>query len=525
MATGAELTYNTNATAVQMANAIFGDGVTVVSASYTGDNRSSAIYSNGDARSPDATPGDTGVILSTGYAASFTQSSGDPNRSTQTSTNTNGVDNNAAFNALSGTRTYDAAWLDVDFIPTGNLMTIQFSFASEEYPEYISSIYNDLVGVWVNGAPVDMVIGNGDTSVTNINGINNQNLYVSNTNDAYNTEMDGFTVTMTLTFPVNVGVVNSIRIGIADVSDSSYDSNLLIAGNSVQTTVVAVEDLKQMFPNQSKVLDVLANDVNFTGGALSITHINGVPVVAGQTVTLASGEQITLNSDGTLTLQTDADVDVVNFTYGIQSSTGQTDTGIVTINTVPCFVTGTLIATPCGPVPVDALRPGDLVLTQDEGAQPLRWIGQRQVEARGEFAPIRIAAGTFGPHQTLMVSPQHRVLVRDPLAELLFGDTEVLVAAKDLVNGSTVTIAEGGTVIYVHILFDRHQVVWSEGLATESFLPGPQVMAGFDAAVQQEICALFPELDLATGAGYSPSARRLLKGFEAKVLFSLAEAA
>jgi len=230
MATGAELTYDTGASAMQMANAIFGDGVTVVSASYTGDKDSSAIYSNGDARSPDATPGDTGVILSTGDAKSFTQSSGDPNRATNTSTNTSGVNNNSDFNALAGTSTYDASWLDVDFVPTGNVMTMQFSFSSEEYPEYINSAYNDVFGVWVNGSHVPISVGNGTTSVTNINGANNANLVVSNTGDAYNTEMDGFTITMTLTVPVNVGVVNSIRIGVADATDSNYDSNVLIVG-------------------------------------------------------------------------------------------------------------------------------------------------------------------------------------------------------------------------------------------------------------------------------------------------------
>ena len=68
MATGAELSYNTGASAVAMANAIFGTGVTVVGASYSGDSRASAIYSNGDALAPGVTPSDTGVILSTGQA-------------------------------------------------------------------------------------------------------------------------------------------------------------------------------------------------------------------------------------------------------------------------------------------------------------------------------------------------------------------------------------------------------------------------------------------------------------------------
>ncbi len=53
--------------------------------------------------------------------------------------------------------------------------------------------------------------------------------------------MDGFTVTMTLTMVVTPGQVNSIRIGIADVLDSQYDTNVLIAGNSVQTVLVAAD--------------------------------------------------------------------------------------------------------------------------------------------------------------------------------------------------------------------------------------------------------------------------------------------
>src|SRR5690606_33943876 len=197
--------------------------------------------------------------------------------------------------------------------------------------------------------------------VNNISPSNNNNQYVDNTGDQFNTEMDGFTLTMTLTIPVNPGVVNSIRIGIADVSDARYDSNLLIAADSVQTTLVAIDDNKTMYLGQSKTLDLLANDQNTTGGTLTITHINGVAVTAGQSVVLPSGDTITLNADGTVTVTADGDADDVHFTYNVQSSTGQTDVGIVTIDTIPCFVAGTLIRTPSGEVPVEMLNPGDLV--------------------------------------------------------------------------------------------------------------------------------------------------------------------
>ncbi len=71
---------------------------------------------------------------------------------------------------------------------------------------------------------------------------------------------------------------------------------------------------------------------------------------------------------------------------------------------------------------------------------------------------------------------------------------------------------------YVHILFDEHQVIYSEGLLTESFLPGPQTMNGFETDTVNEICALFPELDPETGLGYGAAARTSLKAFEAQLL-------
>lgn len=524
MATGAELTYQTNASALAMANAIFGSGVTVNGASYSGPAASSAIYSNGQL-SPGVVPSNTGVILSTGNVVDFTQSNGDPNRSAGTTTNTSGVDNNAQFNAIAGTRTYDAVWLDVDFTPVGNTMTMSFVFASEEYPEYINSQFNDVVGVWVNGTHVPITVGNGVTSVNNINGNTQQNLFVNNTNDAYNTEMDGFTVTLTLTMPVNPGVLNSIRIGVADAADSSYDSNLLIGGDSVQTTLVAIDDSVNLNPNGVKTLDVLSNDIKQPGATLTITHINGVAVTVGSTITLPSGQTVKLNADGTFTITGDGQIETKNFTYTVSDGLGNSDIGFVKINSIPCFVAGTAIRTPYGEVAVETLLPGDLVMTQDDGPQPLRWIGRRTVAATGSFAPVHIRAGTFGQHRDLMVSPLHRILIRDSLSELLFGEAEVLISAKDLVNDHSVRYVTGGDVEYVHLLFDRHQVIFSEGLATESFLPGPQTTKSFEAGIVAEICALFPQIDPETGHGYSPAARRTLRSFEAQLLLSSGKAA
>lgn len=526
MVAGVEIPIDRGASATEMAQTIFGDGVQVISASYTGDRDSSGIYTNGDSISPGVMPSDTGVMFSTGDLRGFTNNNGSQsNQSASTTTSSSGPNGVADFNAAAGARTFDASYLDVDFIPTGDMMTMQFVFASEEYPEFADGAFQDFVGVWINGNLVPLSVGDGDIDPNNLNAGSASNLFIDNTQDQFNTEMDGFTATLTLTIPVNSGQLNSIRIGIADVSDSNYDSTLLIAGDSVQTTLVALDDSTTLFPDGTRTLDVLANDINNTAGTLTITHLNGQAVVAGDIVTLNSGQQLLLNADGTIEVVGDGNTEVFNFTYGVQSSTGQTDVGIVTVDSVPCFVAGTLIRTPMGEVAVETLVPGDLVMTQDDGAQPLRWIGQRRVAAQGEFAPIRIAANTFGSHRELLLSPLHRVLIRDSLAELLFGEDEVLVAARDLVNDHSVRRVEGGMVDYVHILFDRHQVVFSEGLATESFLPGPQITHNFEAEIVQEICTLFPEIDPETGHGYSPAARRTLKRYEARLLMSQGRAA
>ena len=527
MVAGVELTYNTSASATAMAEAIFGDSVQVVSASYTGATSSSAIFSNGDTISPGVVPGSSGVILSTGNAASFTSTGSQSNTSTQTTTNTSGPNNVASFNEAAGTSTYDASYLDVSFIPTGDVMTIQFVFASEEYPEYSNSIYNDVVLVEVNGEIIPLSVTQSAPSVIGVNQTNNVNLYNDNTQDQYNTEMDGFTVTMTMTIPVTAGEVNTIRIGIADASDSNYDSNLLIAADSIQTDLVAIQDDVTMQEGVTKVVDVLANDLNATGGTMVITHINGIAVVAGDTVNLQTGQSVTLNADGTFSITTDSDNDTVSFTYETAAVSGtgavlETDVGFVTVTTVPCFVAGTAIATPAGPRAVEALGPGDLVLTKDAGAQPVRWAGRRRVAATGRMAPILIEAGTFGEHGTLMVSPLHRILVTGGLAELLFAEPEVLVAARDLVNDRSVRRIEGGEVEYVHIMFDAHQVVFAEGLATESFLPGPQTTRLFEREIVEEICAIFPELDPMTGAGYGPAARRTLCAYEGRLIARVA---
>jgi len=182
-----------------------------------------------------------------------------------------------------------------------------------------------------------------------------------------------------------------------------------------------------------------------------------------------------------------------------------------------CFGTGTMIATARGQAAVEDLSAGDLVHTLDHGLQPIRWAGARAVPAIGRFAPICIKQGALGNHADLYVSPQHRILLRNARAELYFGENEVLVPAKHLVNGKTIISAPGGTVTYCHLLFDTHEIVLSEGIPSESLHPNRQSLKGVSKQSRDEIYTLFPELAL-HARGICSTARPCLKKREAAIL-------
>ena len=183
---------------------------------------------------------------------------------------------------------------------------------------------------------------------------------------------------------------------------------------------------------------------------------------------------------------------------------------------VVCFVRGTLIKTEFGVVPVEELVEGMLVLTRDHGLQPVRWIGARMLDAETlrlhpNMRPIRIRTGALGentPTRDLLVSPQHRILVRSKIAQRMFGAMEVLVAAKQLCQLQGIDIADDvSEVEYFHFLFDQHEVVYSNGAETESLYTGPQALKSVGPAALEEIVTLFPQLK---NAETVPSAAREL---------------
>ncbi len=172
-------------------------------------------------------------------------------------------------------------------------------------------------------------------------------------------------------------------------------------------------------------------------------------------------------------------------------------------DTPPCFTPGTLIETADGPRRIEGLCPGDLVLTRDHGLQPLRWVGRVRLSPahlarHPEHLPVSFAPGSLGqglPLRQLLLSPQHRLLITGWQAELLFAQEEVLVPAIALRNDASIQRDMATTGIsYLHLLFDRHEIIFAEGTAVESLHAPWLTTAPLPPALRAELEALFPEI-------------------------------
>jgi hypothetical protein len=241
-------------TAESMAQALVGSGggVTISDAVFTGAKVSAGTFSGG----ADIIGFESGIILSTGNIASVAGPNNAEDSSTINSSDPSSGDADltalATGEGQTGT-TYDAAVLTFSFVPNGDHVYFDFVFASEEYPEYVHSDYNDVFAFYVNGTNCALV-NDQPVSINTINNANpkesavtrppnvavNPELYIDNSpstdgSSPRNTQMDGLTRVLTCAAPVNRGVENTLKLAIADTGDSKYDSNVFIRAGSLTT--------------------------------------------------------------------------------------------------------------------------------------------------------------------------------------------------------------------------------------------------------------------------------------------------
>ncbi|MCZ4267792.1 Hint domain-containing protein [Rhodobacteraceae bacterium G21628-S1] len=136
---------------------------------------------------------------------------------------------------------------------------------------------------------------------------------------------------------------------------------------------------------------------------------------------------------------------------------------------------------------IETLQPGDRVLTRNSGARTITWVGQTTVRAVGEMAPILIREGALNNARDLLVSPDHRLMIYQRSDVLGTGRHELMIRARDLVNGESVVVQDGGFIDYYQILFNHHHIIYAEGIAAESMLVDAVTRPALPEDIQRKV--------------------------------------
>lgn len=162
---------------------------------------------------------------------------------------------------------------------------------------------------------------------------------------------------------------------------------------------------------------------------------------------------------------------------------------------IVCFASDVMVESARGVVPVGAIMAGDCIRTLPRGQlKQVLWCGQFEVDSQElirdpHSRPIRIFGHGAGD---LRVSRQHRVALSHPQLELLFGHASMFIPAHWLVDAA---LAEVDTarqpVTYVHLMFERHEVLMAHGFAVESLLVGDMVKCSADQRMQHQLQAAY----------------------------------
>lgn len=165
---------------------------------------------------------------------------------------------------------------------------------------------------------------------------------------------------------------------------------------------------------------------------------------------------------------------------------------------------GANIRTPCGARRIELVRPGDLIVTRDNGLQAVRLIWSREIRkleftANPAAAPVHLsprAVGPMMPSKDITIASDHRVLVPGYRLQGQNDTTCCLVGAAQLAQSSDAAYADTSARVkrFYTLVFDSPQIFACNGLPVESFQAGAKQIAGLKANLRSELVDLFPQL-------------------------------
>lgn len=214
-----------------LAQTLVGSGITIVGTpTFVGSPQAAGTFTGG----PVSTIGfSSGILLTTGLAASAASSyAGADLPSTDL-----GYPGDPGLTTLVGNSTFDATVLQFSFTSTAPTVFFKYTFASAEYPTYENSNFNDVFAFYVNGVNYALIPNTQlPVSVNAVNSTQNSQYFRGYNTTGSPSPYGGQTVVLTFSAPVSTTSVNTIRLAIADTSDSILDSAVFIQAGSFSTT-------------------------------------------------------------------------------------------------------------------------------------------------------------------------------------------------------------------------------------------------------------------------------------------------
>lgn len=244
-------------------NVLVGTGVTVSNITYTGSANSIGAFTTG------ATPTNlgltSGIIMSTGFVNGANATSIPPAIGCAATNFESSISSSASdpdLQALVSSTISDACVLQFDFLPLSDTIKFRYVFASEEYPEFVCSTFNDVFGFFVTGAnpaggnytaknialipgtalPVAInTVNTGTNSGSDPSCVLLYSMYYVNNTGGTSIVFDGFTTVLTAWCKVIPCTPYHIKLAIGDAGDESYDSGVFLEANSFSTSAVTMQ--------------------------------------------------------------------------------------------------------------------------------------------------------------------------------------------------------------------------------------------------------------------------------------------
>ncbi|MBO9474765.1 Hint domain-containing protein [Shimia sp. R10_1] len=306
--------------------------------------------------------------------------------------------------------------------------------------------------------------------------------------------------------PANDGITEKIYLNGDDWDPGKDDSFKLSFGKGNDDTSIVYLDLAEFETSPEITASSCGDeDIIHLTNAIAIGEIgNYLPLASffdGDTTPGTPGDFDTTADDDTtywiIYINNEGDPRVAQFS---------TDCAMTIRVSWVCFARGTMIDIGDGKsVPVEQLKPGDLVQTRDNGLQPIQWLASRKVGVSelshdSALRPVRFTAGSLGkgvPSKDLLLSQQHRVVLDTAECALLFGHEQALAPAKAFINNSTIAIDyKVEDVEYFHFMCGAHEVVYADGAEVETFFPDQEGLLSLSEDLRAELLKIFPDIDI-----------------------------